>query len=128
MKSNEQHGKFTGPGEVRLVRTLPGPIERIWEYLTDPEKRARWFAGGPMEPKKGGKMELFFLHKNLAPDETPPEDIPEYKQYVDPRYSQQLMAESIPDADLPSVSLPRKGPAVEAAPEAGVEPAVEAEQ
>ena len=59
---------------------------------------------------------------------TPPEDIPEYTQYVDPRYSQQLMAESIPDEDLPSVSLPRKGPAVEAAPEAVVEPAVEAEQ
>ena len=73
MKTNEQHGTFNGPAEVRLVRTLPGPIERIWEYLVDDEKRARWFAGGPMEPRKGGKVELFFLHKNLAPDETPPE-------------------------------------------------------
>lgn len=73
MKANEQHGTFTGPAEVRLVRTLPGPIERVWEYLTDDEKRARWFAGGTMEPRKGGKMELFFLHKTIAPDETPPE-------------------------------------------------------
>lgn len=73
MKANDQLGTFTGPGEVRLVRTLPGPIERIWEYLTDPVKRARWFAGGPMEPKQGGKMELFFQHKNLVPGETPPE-------------------------------------------------------
>lgn len=80
MKINEQYGKFTGPAEVRLVRTLPGPIERIWEYLTDPEKRARWFAGGPLEQRVGGKMRLIFRHKDLAPDETPPE---EHKQHHD---------------------------------------------
>ena len=81
MKSNEQPGKFTGPAELRLVRTLPGPIERVWQYLTDPEKRARWFAGGSMEQRVGGKMRLDFRHKDLAPDETPPE---EYKQHHDP--------------------------------------------
>ena len=83
MKTNDQPGTFHGPAEVRLVRTLPGPIERIWQYLTDDEKRARWFAGGPMEPKKGGKMELFFLHKNLAPGETPPEKM---KHVQDPGF------------------------------------------
>lgn len=71
--NNDSFGQFSGPAEVRIVRTLPGPIERIWEYLTDPEKRARWFAGGPMEPRKGGKMILQFKHKNIAPDEAPPE-------------------------------------------------------
>ena len=81
MKANDQHGKFTGPAEVRLVRTLPGPIERVWEYLTDPEKRSRWFAGGPMELRKGGKLTFHFRHKNLAPDETPPE---EHKCHHDP--------------------------------------------
>jgi len=81
MKDNDQPGQFTAPGEVRLVRTLPGPIERIWDYLTDSEKRARWFAGGPMEPRAGGRMQLDFKHKNLAPDETPPDD---HKQYHDP--------------------------------------------
>ena len=72
MKPNEQHGNFTGPAEVRLVRTLPGPIERIWAYLTDPEKRARWFCGGVLEQKPGGKVEFAMVHKNLAPNETPP--------------------------------------------------------
>jgi uncharacterized protein YndB with AHSA1/START domain len=72
MKSNDQHGKFIGQGEVRLVRTLPGPIERIWEYLTDPEKRARWICGGVLEQKAGGKVEFAMHHKNLAPNETPP--------------------------------------------------------
>ena len=78
--NNDAHGKFTTPAEVRLVRLLPGPIERIWDYLTDPEKRSRWFAGGPMEQCPGGKMRLFFRHANIAPDETPPED---YKQFHD---------------------------------------------
>jgi uncharacterized protein YndB with AHSA1/START domain len=83
MKSNEELGRFTQPGEVRIIRTLPGPIERVWDYLTDPEKRARWFAGGPMEPKQGGKVELFFHHKDIAPDETPPED---HKRAHDPGF------------------------------------------
>jgi uncharacterized protein YndB with AHSA1/START domain len=74
MKTTNDYGKFTGPAEVRLVRLLPGPIERIWEYLTDPEKRSRWVAGGVIEPRQGGKVTLHFLHRNLAPDETPPED------------------------------------------------------
>ena len=30
---------------VRLERLLPGPIERIWAFLTEPEKRGgAWFA------------------------------------------------------------------------------------
>ncbi|HEY4299485.1 MAG TPA: SRPBCC family protein [Candidatus Didemnitutus sp.] len=73
MKANDELGKFTGAAELRLVRTLPGPIERVWDYLTNDEKRSRWFAGGPIEPRKGGKVELFFQHKNIAPDEIPPE-------------------------------------------------------
>lgn len=78
---NEQLGKFTQPGEVRIIRTLPGPIERVWDFLVDPAKRARWFAGGPMEPRAGGKVRLDFCHKNIAPDEIPPDD---HKKYQEP--------------------------------------------
>ncbi len=72
MKTNDQPGKFTKPGEVRIVRLLPGPIERVWLHLTDPEKRARWFCGGVLEQRAGGKVVFAMHHKNLAPDETPP--------------------------------------------------------
>jgi uncharacterized protein YndB with AHSA1/START domain len=72
MKANDQPAQFPAPGEIRIMRTLPGPIERLWQYLTDPEKRSRWFAGGPMELRAGGKMELLFRHKDIAPDEVPP--------------------------------------------------------
>jgi uncharacterized protein YndB with AHSA1/START domain len=82
---NERHGEFTAPGEVRFVRILPGPIERVWEYLTDPEKRAKWFVGGSMELRVGGRAELFFRHANISPHETPP---PGAERYHDPGVSE----------------------------------------
>jgi len=81
MKPNEEYATFSGPAEIRLVRILPGPIERIWEYLTDPEKRSRWFCGGPLEQKPGGKVVFAMHHAKIAPGETPPD---KYKQVQDP--------------------------------------------
>ncbi len=52
-----------------------------------------------------------FSAEKIVGDETPMEDIPEYAQLMDPKFSEQLMSESMPDEDLPSMSLPRKGPA-----------------
>jgi small subunit ribosomal protein S2 len=65
-----------------------------------------------------------FVAEKIITDETPLEEHTEYTHYLDPKYSEQLMAESIPDEDLPSVSLPKKTPASETQQEpvpAGVE-------
>jgi small subunit ribosomal protein S2 len=56
-----------------------------------------------------------FAAEKIVSDETPVEEIPEYAQYVDPKFTEQLMSESMPDEDLPSMSLPRKGPVSELA-------------
>ena len=72
MNTNEDYAKFSNPSELRIVRRLPGPIERVWEYLTDSEKRSRWFCGGQLEQRAGGKVVFDMVHKNLAPDEKPP--------------------------------------------------------
>lgn len=82
--SIQEYGEQVGPDEVRFVRLLPGPIERVWEYLTDPAKRATWFAGGPMELREGGHVALQFRHSQLAPDEAPPE---EYRECHEPGVS-----------------------------------------
>jgi small subunit ribosomal protein S2 len=58
-----------------------------------------------------------FAAEKIISDETPVEEIPEYAQYVDPKYAEQLMKESLPEDDLPSMSLPRKGPVAELAEE-----------
>ena len=47
----------------------------------------------------------------------------DYTQYLDPKYAEQLMAETIPDEDLPSMSLPRKTAASETTPQAESVPA-----
>ena len=67
----EKHGVITEAGTIVFERILPGPIERVWEYLVDSEKRGRWLASGPMEPRVGGKVELFFKHDELSPVKEP---------------------------------------------------------
>src|SRR5262245_18404599 len=34
-------------GAISFMRVLPGPIERVWAYLTEPEKRGKWFGYRP---------------------------------------------------------------------------------
>jgi small subunit ribosomal protein S2 len=46
-----------------------------------------------------------FAAEKIVSDETPVEDIPEYAQFIDPKFSEQLMSESMPDEDLPSLSV-----------------------
>lgn len=68
-----EFGKATNDDTVRMERLLPGPIERVWNYLTDSEKRGTWLAKGEMELQVGGKVELNFLHASLTPhvEQTP---------------------------------------------------------
>ena len=57
-----------------IRRVLPGPIERVWAYLTESEKRGRWLAAGPMELRVGGRVELNFRNSDLTPHvDAPPE-------------------------------------------------------
>ena len=43
-----EYGVVTEPRTIRMERLLPGPIERVWGYLTDTAERGKWFAtGGP---------------------------------------------------------------------------------
>lgn len=57
---------------VQFVRLLPGPIERVWSYLWDSDKRAQWFAGGAMPAKPGESFTLHFKHSTLSPHQSPP--------------------------------------------------------
>jgi uncharacterized protein YndB with AHSA1/START domain len=67
------HGVVMEAGTVRFERLLPGPIERVWSYLTESDKRGKWLASGPMELRAGGRVELFFDHARLSPHaEEPP--------------------------------------------------------
>lgn len=51
---------------ARFERTLPGPIERVWDYLTSSEHLPDWFGGRGMtytiEPRIGGIVSLANNH------------------------------------------------------------------
>lgn len=61
------------PGTVRLERLLPGPVERVWAYITDGSKRAKWLAAGEFELRVGGRIRLEFNNNSLTSDKSPPE-------------------------------------------------------
>jgi uncharacterized protein YndB with AHSA1/START domain len=76
----DDHGVVTAPGTLRLERLLPGPIERVWAYITESDKRGQWLASGPMELKPGGAARLEFRHAELSPVK---EEVPEkYKRHA----------------------------------------------
>lgn len=77
--TNDDYGRLTAPGTLVLERLLPGPIERVWAYLTESEKRQRWIAAGEMDLRVGGTVELIFNHSVLSPGEAAPE---KYKDHA----------------------------------------------
>lgn len=95
---NKKYGIFPEPGTIQFERLLLGPPERIWEYLTKSELKAKWLAAGDVEPKVGGKVEFRFQHKNLSETDDP---IPEkYKAMEDGTYFEGRVTEWDPYTKL----------------------------
>ncbi|MBW9086477.1 SRPBCC family protein [Rhizobium wenxiniae] len=62
----EKYGTVTAPSEITIQRKLPGPIERIWDYLTDSDLRRQWLASGIMPQTPGGSFELVWRNDELT--------------------------------------------------------------
>ena len=60
------YGELIEPMSVRIERMLPGPIDRIWSYLTDSDLRGQWLATGDMPQQPGGKVELVWRNDDLS--------------------------------------------------------------
>lgn len=61
-----EFGAFIEEQTIQFQRMLPGPVERVWAYLTEADKCAAWLARADMELKVGGKVKLHFDHRNLS--------------------------------------------------------------
>lgn len=55
-------GEIVGEAAVRFERLLPGPIERVWDFLTKAELLPQWYGEGIIEPREGGKVSLIVGH------------------------------------------------------------------
>jgi len=60
------HGEVLDQQTVRFERLLPGPIERVWSYLVEADKRAKWLCGGETELKTGGHVDMLFQNSRLS--------------------------------------------------------------
>jgi uncharacterized protein YndB with AHSA1/START domain len=78
------YGELIAEDTVRFERILPGPIERVWSFLVEPEKRARWLCGGETEPTVGGRVEMHFHNASLSSeaDIAPPEKYKDMAEHV----------------------------------------------
>src|SRR5438552_15778111 len=48
---------------VRFERLLPGPLERVWEHISTPDKLTGWFGEeSAIEPREGGRISLMGGH------------------------------------------------------------------
>lgn len=74
MRSTESgFGVLTEPATLKIERLLPGPIERVWAYLTDSDLRRQWLAAGEMDVKVGAPFEFVWRNDELTnpPGERP---------------------------------------------------------
>lgn len=60
------YGTLTEPATLTIRRLLPGPAERIWDYLTKGELRRQWLASGNMDLKVGGTFEFIWRNAELS--------------------------------------------------------------
>ncbi len=75
--SLEPNATHPDNSSVCFERILPGPIERVWEYLTAPGKRALWLADGSTDSHIGGQVKLFFTNDELSIGSSGEEEVTE---------------------------------------------------
>ena len=70
----DAYGVLTEPMTLKIQRLLPGPVERVWKYLTDGELRRKWLAAGDMKPETGASFEFVWRNDELTnpPGTRPP--------------------------------------------------------
>jgi uncharacterized protein YndB with AHSA1/START domain len=61
----EAYGVLTEPTTLTIERLLPGPAERIWDYLTKSDLRRKWLASGDMEMRVGAPFTFTWRNDEL---------------------------------------------------------------
>lgn len=57
-----ENAQMTTAKSVRFERLLAGPIERVWEHLTETKLLPGWFGDGVIEHHSGGEVRLMDGH------------------------------------------------------------------
>ncbi|UIJ70731.1 SRPBCC family protein [Aurantimonas sp. HBX-1] len=76
--------------ELVFERRLEAPVERVWQFIVDPDLRARWFMAGPDDLRPGGTLGLTMDHDRLS--DTPVPTPEPYRAYVGHAWSERILA------------------------------------
>ncbi|MBU4611418.1 SRPBCC family protein [Achromobacter sp. GG226] len=68
------YATLTDPTTLILRRRLPGPIERVWSYLTRDELRRQWLAAGVMTLTAGAPFTFTWRNDTLSETRSPRPD------------------------------------------------------
>jgi len=63
---SETYGELSAPATLTLRRLLPGPIERVWDYLTQSDLRKQWLAAGEMKLEIDAEFEFTWDNDGMA--------------------------------------------------------------
>ena len=63
---NDVYGTLDDHDTLTIRRRLPGPVERVWAYLTDDDLRRRWLAAGQMDLRVGAPFTLTWRNDELT--------------------------------------------------------------
>lgn len=66
--------KLVSDVQLEITRILPATCERVWEYLTDPELRQKWFCAGATGNAPGQEFVMDFDHSRIS-DSDPPQSV-----------------------------------------------------
>lgn len=66
LQTLDTFGTLTQPDTLTIQRLLPGPIERVWAYLTDSDLRRQWLASGRMEMAVDAPFEFVWRNDELT--------------------------------------------------------------
>lgn len=76
-----EYGELLDESTVRFERMLPGPIERVWSYIVESDKRKQWLCAGDIGPGDGAQANMLFHNETLSTDEDI--EVPEkYRKYA----------------------------------------------
>jgi len=66
LATQDAYGVLTEPTTLKIQRLLPGPIDRVWAYLTQSDLRRQWLAAGEMEMNVGTPFEFVWRNDELS--------------------------------------------------------------
>lgn len=73
------YGTMLDKSTIRFERLLPGPIERVWRYIVESDKRKQWLCAGDIGAGNGARVQMVFRNESLSSAR----DIPRPDRYRD---------------------------------------------